>query len=85
MVEIRKDLPHGFDVQTHYLLDAITSASANAGAGKDSIFTEIRNEVGLGVGKNWNRTRATLGYLYSAESDYWSHALRASVRAALLG
>jgi len=80
VVEIAKDLPDGFDVRAHYLVDTITSASAAAGTGGvDNIFTEVRNEVGLGVGKNWNRTRVTLSYKYSAESDYWSHALWASV------
>jgi hypothetical protein len=79
MVEITKDLPGGFDLDAHYLVDTITSASAAAGTAVDSIFTEVRNEVGLGVGKNWDRTRATLSYKYSAESDYWSHALWASL------
>ncbi|HXT96764.1 MAG TPA: DUF3570 domain-containing protein [Polyangia bacterium] len=78
VVAIDQNLPQGFDVHTTYLLDAITSASANAGTAKDSIFTELRNEVSLGVGKTWNKTRATLGYIYSAESDYWSHTLHAS-------
>ncbi|HEX3903327.1 MAG TPA: DUF3570 domain-containing protein [Polyangia bacterium] len=85
VVEISQNLPHGFDVETHYLLDAITSASANAGAGKDSIFTELRNEVGLGFGKSWDRTRATLGYRYSTESDYWSHGLAGSLAERLWG
>ena len=79
VVEITKDLPHGFDVNTHYLVDTITSASAAAGTSVDNIFTEIRSEVGLGFGKTWDRTRATLSYKYSAESDYWSHALWATL------
>lgn len=79
VVDIQKDLPHGYDVEARYLVDAITSASAAAGTTVDQIFTEIRNEVGLSVGKNWDRTRATLGYRYSAESDYWSHGLGGSL------
>jgi hypothetical protein len=79
VVEISKDLPQGFDLTAHYLVDAITSASAAAGTSNDSIFTEIRNEVGLTVGKTWDRSRATLSYKYSAESDYWSHAWWASM------
>jgi hypothetical protein len=79
MVEITKDLPNGFDLDAHYLVDTITSASAAAGTTVDSIFTEVRNEVGLGVGKSWDRTRVSLSYKYSAESDYWSHALWASL------
>ena len=78
-------LPHGFDVNAHYLVDTITSASAAAGTSVDNIFTEIRNEVGLGFGKTWDRTRATLSYKYSAESDYWSHAFWASLSRTLLG
>ena len=81
VVEITKDLPNGFDVTAHYLVDTITSASAAATGSTtaDSIFTEIRSEVGLTVGKTWDRTRATLSYKYSAESDYWSHAFWASL------
>ena len=85
VVEMSKDLPHGFDIETHYLLDAITSASVAAGPVGDSVFTEIRNEVGLGVGKTWDRTRATLGYRYSAESDYWSHGVAGAVAQRLWG
>lgn len=78
VVEISKDLPHGFDVTATYLLDAITSASVAAGTTTDSIFTELRNEVGLAVGKSFDRTRLTLSYRYSAESDYWSHGVAGS-------
>jgi hypothetical protein len=78
VVDIKEDLPHGYDIDAHYLVDAITSASAAAGTTVDSIFTEIRNEVGLGVGKNWNRSRATLSYTYSSESDYWAHGFGGS-------
>ncbi|HXJ23228.1 MAG TPA: DUF3570 domain-containing protein [Polyangia bacterium] len=85
VVDIEKDLPQGYDINAHYLVDAITSASAAAGTTVDSIFTEIRNEVGLGVGKNWERTRATLSYRYSAESDYWSHGLAGSLAQRLWG
>jgi hypothetical protein len=79
VVEISKDLPQGFDVTAQYLLDAITSASVAAGTTADAIFTELRNEVGLVVGKNVDRTRITAAYHYSAESDYWSHTLSGSV------
>lgn len=75
VVEIEKDLPDGFDVNTHLLLDAITSASAASGPAGDTIFTEVRDEVGVRVGKSWSRFRLTLGYSYSAESDYWSHTV----------
>ena len=73
--QISKDLPNGFDISAQYLLDAITSASVAAGTASDTIFTELRNEVGLGIGKTWNRWRSTLGYVYSAESDYWAHSI----------
>ena len=85
VVDIQKDLPHGVDIDAHYLVDAITSASAAAGTTVDNIFTELRNEVGLGVGKNWDRSRATLSYRYSAESDYWSHGFAGSFAQRLWG
>lgn len=73
VVEVEKDLPYGMDVNTHALVDAITSASAASGPSGDNIFTEVRDQAGVRVGKNWSRARATLSYSYSAESDYWSH------------
>jgi hypothetical protein len=75
MVEIERDSPSGIDVSAHYLVDAITSASISAGAGTDSVFTELRNEAGLNLRKRWAKTAASVGYRYSAESDYWSHAV----------
>jgi len=78
VVEVAGDLPGGFDLTAQYLLDAITSASVAAGTSADSIFTELRNEVGLRGGWTGERGRITLGYRYSAESDYWSHGLAAS-------
>lgn len=75
VVELGQDLPGGFDVTAHYLLDAITSASAASGPSGDNIFTEARNEEGLAVGKSWSRLRLGLAYRYSGESDYWSHFL----------
>jgi len=79
VVEISKDLPNGYGVTAHYLLDAITSASASAGTGVDSIFTEFRSEVGLKVLKDFGYTRLTARYSYSAESDYWSHTVSAAL------
>jgi hypothetical protein len=72
------DAPSGVDVTAHYLLDAITSASAASGPSGDNIFTEYRNEAGLIMGKTWSRLRLGLAYKYSAESDYWSHIAVAS-------
>jgi len=78
MVEVERDSPTGWDVKAHFLVDTITSASVSAGTTADSIFTETRNEAGLAVRKRWDRTDVTAGYRYSAESDYWSHALNLS-------
>jgi hypothetical protein len=78
VIEVAKDLPAGFDVSAHYLLDAITSASAASGPSGDNIFTEYRNESGLAVGKSWSRIRVGAAYRYSAESDYWSHSFMLS-------
>jgi hypothetical protein len=79
IVEVERDTPDGYDVAAHYLVDAITSASGAAGATVDNIFTETRNEAGLRVRKRWSRTDLTVGYKYSAESDYWSHSIGASI------
>ncbi len=79
VVEMTADLPAGLDLSAHYLLDAITSASAAAGPSGDNIFTEYRSESGVGIGKTWSRVRVGAAYKYSGESDYWSHTLAASV------
>ncbi len=82
----QRDSADGFDVSAHYLVDTITSASVAAGTGVDGIFTEMRNEVGARRRQDaGTATRVTLGYKYSAESDYWSHAIWASVAQRLWG
>jgi hypothetical protein len=73
MIQISKDLPGGVDVGAHFLVDAITSASVAAGGGADALFTELRKEAGVVVGKTWNRTRLSLSYRQSREPDYISH------------
>jgi hypothetical protein len=73
MIQISKDLPAGLDVGAHFLVDAITSASVAAGGGADSLFTELRKEAGVVVGKSWDRTRLSLSYRQSREPDYISH------------
>ena len=78
MVDVRRDSPSGIDVDAHFLVDAITSASAAAGTAVDNIFTEIRDEVGFRVRKRMERSDVSLVYKYSAESDYWSHGIGAS-------
>jgi hypothetical protein len=75
MVEVERDSPQGLDVKAHFLVDAVTSASLAAGTPVDAIFTETRNETGLMLRKRWSRMELSGGYKYSAESDYWSHAL----------
>jgi len=85
VVEVAKDLPGGTDVRAHYLLDAITSASAASGPTGDNIFTEYRSEASLSGGVTIERTQLRLGYKYSAESDYWSHTLFGSLAARLWG
>jgi hypothetical protein len=85
VVEVAKDLPGGSDVRAHYLLDAITSASAASGPTGDNIFTEYRSEAGLSGGVTVDRMQFRLGYRYSAESDYWSHTLFGSALARLWG
>ena len=75
MVELERDSPTGVDVGAHFLIDAITSASAAAGTAIDNVFTETRSEAGLSLRKRWARSEISVGYKYSAESDYWSHSV----------
>src|SRR6185503_18172288 len=85
MVELSRDSETGLDVGAHFLVDAITSASIAAGTATDAVFTETRNEAGLNIGKRWSRFALRGGYKYSAESDYWSHAVGLSGIARLWG
>jgi hypothetical protein len=68
-----------------YLVDSITSASIAAGTQADVAFTEIRHEVGLGAGYEWDfgDTQLDLGtsIRVSREPDYRS--LGAGVTSAL--
>jgi hypothetical protein len=75
MVQVSKDLPHGFDASVHGLVDAITSPSVLTGVVGDNIFTEYRKEAGVVVGKTFDRTHASLAYRQSREPDYISHSI----------
>jgi uncharacterized protein DUF3570 len=75
MIEVSKDLPRGFDVSAHFLVDAITSASLAAGTTQDNIFTELRKEFGVVVGKTIDHTHLAIHYRQSREPDYVSHTV----------
>lgn len=83
MVLLTKDLPEGFDVAGHYLLDAVTSASVAQGAVQDVVFTEHRHQAGLAAGRTFatrhGNTRVGGGFRYSREPDYRSGSLGVSV------
>ena len=51
MMEVTKDLPGGYDIGGHFLVDAISSASIAQGALVDEVFTETRYEGSLSVGR----------------------------------
>jgi hypothetical protein len=74
VVQVTKDLPSGFDVSVHGLVDAITSPSQLTGVQGDNIFTEYRKEAGLVVGKSFGHGRVGLSYKESREPDYVSHS-----------
>ncbi len=82
---LRLESPSGVDVDAAYLVDAITSASQAAGALVDVEFTELRHDVGLGVGYEFDLGEEQLelrgGARVSKEPDYLS--LGANVSAAL--
>jgi hypothetical protein len=75
---LTKELPTGTLIGATYLLDAITSASQAAGATRDTLFTELRNQFGFGIGQRIGRTLTSFAYSYSSESDYWAHTISAS-------
>ncbi|MDB4964397.1 MAG: hypothetical protein JWN44_86 [Myxococcales bacterium] len=72
-LEIKKELPSGTQLEAHYLLDAITSASVAAGVLRDQPFTELRNETGFSLGQRFGPALVLGSYSYSSESDYWAH------------
>jgi hypothetical protein len=59
-------------VTTHFLVDAITSASASAGAAGATAFTERRYEAGAGYTHQLDRLKLGGEAKYSTESDYRS-------------
>lgn len=68
-------------VSSHFLVDAITSASASAGAADAVAFTENRYEAGVGYTHQLDNLRLGGDAKYSTESDYTS--LYAGVRGEL--
>jgi hypothetical protein len=80
MMEGSVNLPEGFDLAVHGLVDAISSASIAQGANTDKVFTENRYEAGLRVGKSLgpsrlgSDTRFASQFRYSHEPDYQSYA-----------
>lgn len=80
MVEIEKDLPNGYIVGAHFLLDAITSASIAQGAKQDIILNERRSEVRFNLAKTIERTTVGIAYRHSQEPDYLSDTVGLGVR-----
>jgi Protein of unknown function (DUF3570) len=76
-------------VTAHFLVDAITSASAGSGAANAKPFTELRKEGGLGYTReldgpteSWlDKLRVGGDTKYSTESDYTSFYLGGRVEA----
>ena len=62
---------HGV-VTGHFLVDAITSASASSGAANSAPFTEQRYEGGLGYAHEIGAVTVAADGKYSTESDYES-------------
>ncbi len=72
MLDARFDLDDDTEVTAHTLVDAITSASAAAGAAGEA-FTERRYELGLGIARGFaDDTRCGLAARGSYEPDYQS-------------
>ena len=80
--------PDGVRLSVDYLVDAITSASVAAGVNADVRFTEIRHDVGAGVGYEFSlgddaKFLSTLRLRWSEEPDYTSRAVSLSNQLAL--
>lgn len=68
--------PEGVEVDGHYLVDTITSASQAAGAQTDVAFTEVRHDAAVGAGYELDLGEQQLhvraSTRFSWEPDYWS-------------
>lgn len=94
-VRARLTSPEGTDIRVEYLVDAITSASIAAGVAADIRFTEVRNQVGAGIGRELDlgeaQLRLDLGGRISHEPDYlatgitFSSTLSLAQRCTLIG
>jgi hypothetical protein len=73
---------HGI-ITGHFLVDAITSASASSGAADSAAFTERRYEGGLGYARELGAITLAGDAKYSTESDYESIYAGARVAAEL--
>jgi hypothetical protein len=75
-VDIERDLGTDTTLDVHYLLDSITSASSipntNPSAASGVAFSELRNEVGLGILHNIDTLHLNGNIRFSDESDYRS-------------
>jgi hypothetical protein len=67
----------------HFLVDAITSASASSGAANAASFTERRYEAGLGYSHELGIFTVAADAKYSTESDYISRYFGARAQAEL--
>jgi hypothetical protein len=72
MLEVRKDLPAGYEIGAQLMVDAISSASIGQGAATDEVFTENRYEGALTVGRTMDLLRVDLFGRLSREPDYHS-------------
>lgn len=87
--------PDGVLLSVDYLVDAITSASVAAGVNADVRFTELRHDLGVGAGYEFDvgndaTLLSTVRLRWSEEPDYssrgitWSNQLALNDRSTLL-
>jgi len=78
-MRVRLTSPEGTDVRLEYLVDAITSASLAAGVSADIRFTELRNQVTTGIGREFDlgdaQLRLDASGRISHEPDYLAQVL----------
>lgn len=68
-------------VDVVYAMDAWSSASIDVRTAASPVVHEQRDEVGLGLDRDWSMGVATVGYRISHENDYLSNSGAVSVKA----
>jgi len=73
----------GGEVQVREVVDAVSAASVDLVSAASKRFTEVRSEVDVDARRAFGRWLPSLGYAFSKERDYTSHAVSAALETQL--